>query len=51
MNFCIACNLGIKESLGKWLDVSKAYDQVEWSFLQGMIMENGFDSRRVSQIK
>ena len=29
------------------LDISKAYDQVEWTFLQGIMQKLGFDQRWV----
>ena len=32
------------------LDISKAYDRVEWSFLQGIMQKLGFDPRWVKLI-
>ena len=51
------CIHAIKRKKGKhrlWtvkLDMHKAYDRVEWGFLEKMMIKLGFDKRRVRLIK
>ena len=39
---CTGGKRGKKRALALKLDVSKAYDRVEWAFLKGMMVRMGF---------
>lgn len=41
---------GKKGSFALKLDMSKAYDRVEWDFMEGMMLQMGFDTRWVELI-
>ena len=54
MKFCILCTLGKKEkkkgSLALKLDISKAYDLVEWAFLQGFMTKLSFPEKWIQWV-
>ena len=41
---------GKTSSLAMKLDVNKAYDQVEWLFLQGVMQKLGFPEKRIERV-
>lgn len=41
---------GKKGTMSLKLDMSKAYDQVEWSFVELVMSRIGFDDRLISRI-
>ena len=47
---CIFEGRGKKGALALQLDVSKAYDRVEWSFLKGMMIKLGFPEVWVDKV-
>ena len=47
---CIVRKMGKKGSLALKLDVSKAYNRVEWSFLRGIMSKLGFPDTWVDRV-
>ena len=54
MKFCILCTLGKKGkkkgSLALKFDISKAYDLVEWAFLQGFMTKLSFPEKWIQWV-